>query len=41
MGKKLKYSSVDYHLEEKLSLLSAFQLAKRPFRSPTWWKLFE
>ena len=40
-GKKLKYSSVDHHLEEKLSLLTAFQLTKRPFRSPTWWKLLE
>ena len=41
MSKKVKYSSVDYYLEEKLSLLTAFQLAKRPFRSPTWWKHLE
>ena len=27
-------------LEEKLSLLTAFQLVKQPFHSPTWWKLF-
>ena len=25
-----------HHLQEKLSLLTALQLAKRPFRSPTW-----
>ena len=48
-AKKLKYSSVEHHLEKekrkekkkKLFLLTAFQLAKRPFRSPTWWKLLE
>ena len=40
-AKKLKYSSVDHHLEEKLSVLTAFQLAKCPFHSPMWWKHLE
>ena len=32
---------VEYHLGHTLFQLTAFHSVKRPFRSPTWWKLLE